>query len=228
MSGQLEKLRVLLRQHSHIPYATPGSANYAALREAYILDSHTVPLAIVRPQTPDDVALLVSHAVVERIPLCVRAGGHDLFGRCFAPGAITLDLRDLASVRVAADRRSATIGGGVLASHLAAELGRHKLATAVGSAPTVGWVGWATHGGYGPFVANYGLGVDQILGATVINCKGHIVEADESMLEAIRGGGGCIGVIADITIKVYPLEQVSMQAGTFGISVILLFFNTLN
>ncbi|KAH7136849.1 D-lactate dehydrogenase [Dactylonectria estremocensis] len=208
MSQKGEILAVFFRQYPHIIYATPTSENYEALREAYILDNPAVPLAIVRPQTADDVALLVSHAVAQGIEISVRSGGHDLFGRCFAQDALAIDMRDIDFVHVADDRCSATIGGGVIASHLAAELGRHKLATAFGSAPTVGWVGWAIHGGYGPFVANYGLGVDQILAATVVDHKGTIVTADDAMLTAIRGGGGCIGVIVDVTVRVYPLDQV--------------------
>lgn len=52
------------------------------------------------------------------------------------------------------------------------------------------------------------MGVDQILGAKIVNWKGRIVEADERMLQAIRGGGGTLGVIVAMTIKVYPLEKV--------------------
>lgn len=208
MGSKLEILDNLLAQHPHIIFAPPNSANYTSLREAYILDTPASPLAIARPQTCHDVALLVSLAVAHDVEISVRAGGHDLFGRCFVSGALCIDMRDICFVRVADDRRSAVIGGGVLASHLAGELGRHGLAAAVGSAPTVGWVGWATHGGYGPFAANYGLGVDQILGAKLVNCEGEVVDADESMLVAIRGGGGCLGVIVELTIKVYPLKQV--------------------
>ncbi|CAK7205385.1 hypothetical protein SEUCBS139899_008155 [Sporothrix eucalyptigena] len=208
MSNPLDKLEALLHQHPHIQYASPLSSGYAELREAYILGTEAKPLTIIRPQNAEDVALLVSYAVAERIPLTVRGGGHDLFGRCFATGAIAIDMRDIRSVHITADKKTATIGGGILATDLAGELGRHKLATAVGSAPTVGWVGWATHGGYGPFAANYGLGLDQILGATLVNSKGEIVEADELMLATIRGGGGSIGVIIDVTIKVYPLSKI--------------------
>lgn len=62
--------------------------------------------------------------------------------------------------------------------------------------------------GYGPFVGNYGLGVDQILGAKVVNHEGKIVDADEKMLQVIRGGGGTLGVIVAMTVMVYPLDKV--------------------
>lgn len=57
-------------------------------------------------------------------------------------------------------------------------------------------------------MGNYGLGVDQIVGAKVVNHEGRIVEADDRMLQVIRGGGGTLGVIVALTIKVYPLDKV--------------------
>jgi hypothetical protein len=48
--------------------------------------------------------------------------------------------------------------------------------------------GWATHGGYSPFEPNYGMGVDQILSAKVVDQSGSIVDAAPEMLEVIRGG----------------------------------------
>lgn len=73
----------------------------------------------------------------------------------------------------------------------------------------MGYVGWSTLGGYGPFSTCYGLGVDQIVAAKVVNAEGQIVDADNDMLTGIRGGGGTLGVITELTIKVYPLEKVS-------------------
>jgi FAD/FMN-containing dehydrogenase len=73
----------------------------------------------------------------------------------------------------------------------------------------VGYVGWATLGGYGPFSTSHGLGVDQIVGAKIVNPKGELVDADEELLQGIRGGGGIFGVITELTIKVYPLKEVS-------------------
>ncbi len=72
----------------------------------------------------------------------------------------------------------------------------------------MGYVGWATLGGYGPFSTSHGLGVDQIVAAKVVNAKGELVEADAELLQGIRGGGGIFGVIVELTIKVYPLKEV--------------------
>lgn len=216
--GSLDKTRDVCAglesflQGYQIPYATPSSPTYPSLRAAYITSFESViPLCIVRPRNPNEVALVVKHVISNSIQFAIRAGGHDLFGRCFREAAVTIDLRDLNSVKTSTNRRSATIGGGVLAERVAEELGRVGLMTALGSFASVGYVGWATHGGYGQFAANYGLGVDQILGAIIVNCEGDIVEADEAMLEVIRGAGGTIGVVVEMTIAVYPLKEVRRQ-----------------
>ena len=122
-----------------------------------------------------------------------------------------IDMRDISYVVVNESRTSARIGGGILFSKLGAELSNEKLASALGTIPFVGYTGWATYGGYGGLSANYGLGLDNIIGAKVINWKGEVVDADEKMLKGIRGAGGFIGVIAELTIKVYPLEGVSIS-----------------
>lgn len=131
----------------HIRYVKPSSPDYGEFRQQYILDTPAVPLGIARPQTAEDVARIVSYAVTESIEITVRSGGHDLYGRCFAQDALGIDMRDIAFVDVDSAGTSATIGGGILAGSLATELAKKNLATAYGSVPSVGYVGWSTHGG---------------------------------------------------------------------------------
>lgn len=46
------------------------------------------------------------------------------------------------------------------------------------------------------------------MGATVVDAKGSIREADETLLTGLRGGRGALGVIVEIKIKVYTLDKV--------------------
>jgi FAD/FMN-containing dehydrogenase len=73
---------------------------------------------------------------------------------------------------------------------------------------SVGYVGWATLGGYSPLSTKYGLGVDHIVGAKYVNGEGTLVDAGEEELKAMRGGGGCLGIITEMTIKVHSLKEV--------------------
>lgn len=179
------------------------------MRESYILNTGITPLGIARPKSAADVAFLIKLCTSYSIPFTIRSGGHGLFGRCFAPDALAIDMRDLKSVTIDEDNMTATAGGGILAGDLAKALENRSLAAPMGSIGSVGYIGWASHGGYGQLGSNYGLGVDGIVGATVVNAEGKVVDADEEMLVGIKGGGGCLGVIVEMKIKVARLEKVS-------------------
>lgn len=209
---KLSILTEFLSSNPQISHATPSSPDYQRLRSSFIINDAITPPIIVRPPSATDVAALVTIMTTHSIPFTIRSGGHDLFLRSMANDAVTVDLRDIAHVHIDRESHSARIGGGILISDLAAELGKADLATAYGTIPTVGYVGWAIHGGYGPLGGLYGLGADQILGARVVNARGQLVDADRHMLMGIRGGGGTLGVIVEMTIRVYPLSKVR---GTF-------------
>ena len=210
--GKVQQLEEYLQKHlRHVHYVTPTSPDYAQLREALIIDSPAVPIAITRPKDTDDIAALVQYAVSSDIEITVRTGGHDLWGRCFAQDALAIDMREIKFVHVADDRCSAKIGGGTLTGDLVSTLAQHKLATATGNISSVDYVGWATLGGYGPFLPNYGLGVDQIIGAKLVNHEGKVVQVNSEMLRAIRGGGGTLGVIVELSIKGYSLDKVTLR-----------------
>ncbi|KAJ9303116.1 CAZyme family AA7 [Paecilomyces variotii] len=204
----MDHLIQFLAQNPHIKYATPASSEFESLRLGYIFNETVIPAIIVRPRSAEDVSALVSLLASNELPFSIRVGGNDLFGRSQVHNAITIDLRDIAYIHVDDGARTARLGGGVLVADLVRELEYRGLVTPTGAIPSVGYVGWATHGGYGLLSAQYGLGADQILGARVVDCRGEIVDANEDMLMAIRGAGGLLGVIVEVTIKVYPLDKV--------------------
>ncbi|KAJ5081110.1 D-lactate dehydrogenase [Penicillium angulare] len=220
MSGstQLNALETFLQGHPTIKYTPPSSPDYPAARQIFNSSRRDNPLAIVQPQSSSDVAALVKYAKSSSLPFTIRAGGHNLEGLSLVEGALLIDLRALTAVKVASDRKSATVQCGILQVELANALWEEGLVTPRGALPSVGYVGWATYGGYGPFSSHWGLGVDQILGATIVNANGEIVKADESLLQGIRGGGGLYGVILDLTIKVYPLTSLLAGAIIFDSS----------
>ncbi|KAG0652452.1 Gibberella pigment 3 [Hyphodiscus hymeniophilus] len=205
---RLTGLKAFLQGHPEIQYATPTSSNYEALRKTYILDNPAVPLAIVRPQNAEDVAALVTYAKANGLRIAVRSGGNSLFGKSMVNDALIVDMRDIAYVKLNESKTLATVGGGIIMGDLANELTKQGLATAMGTIPFVGFVGWSTYGGYGPFSPQYGLGCDNIVGAKVVNFQAEVIEADEEMLRGIRGAGGAFGPIVEMTVKVYQLKNI--------------------
>ncbi|OJZ80650.1 hypothetical protein ASPFODRAFT_212404 [Aspergillus luchuensis CBS 106.47] len=218
-STPLTALEAFLLSHPSIGYIPPTSAEYVpTASRGWIAGINARPLAIVQPQSPADVAALVKFAKSHAVPFTVRSGGHNLEGRSVVDGALLIDLRALTAVTIAPDRQSATVQGGILQGELASILWEEGLCTPTGSIPTVGYVGWATYGGYGPFSSHWGLGVDQIVEATVVDANGEIIVADECLLRGIRGAGGIFGIIVDVTIRVYPLTKLLAGAIIFDSS----------
>ncbi|OJJ51659.1 hypothetical protein ASPZODRAFT_127775 [Penicilliopsis zonata CBS 506.65] len=207
MASPLAALQAFLHNHPDIKCTTPSAAEYPSISEIWNVGHAGTPLAIVHPQSADDVCRVIRYARTAGLRSTIRTGGHNLVGSTMVEGALVIDLRALAGVAIAADRQSVTIGGGILQGELAKKLWEEGLATPTGTVPSVGYVGWAMYGGYGPFSGNWGLGVDQILHATLVNAEGEIVKADARLLRGIRGAGGMLGVIVDLTVKVYPLKQ---------------------
>lgn len=204
----MDQLTTFLSENTHIHYATPQSPDYADLCRGYIINATPKPAMIVRPRSAGDVSSLISLLTAHDLPFTVRTGGHDMFGRSQIQDGITIDMREIAYVHVDKDSQTARLGGGVIIIDMLRELQKHGMTTPHASTPSVGYVGWATYGGYGLLSAKYGLGVDQIVGAIVVDAKGAIREADETLLTGLRGGGGALGVIVEIKIKVYPLDKV--------------------
>ncbi|KAE8329991.1 hypothetical protein BDV39DRAFT_213462 [Aspergillus sergii] len=169
------------------------------------------PLAIVRPQTEEEVSQVVEACSNQRIPLAIRSGGHDFFGRSLVAGGIVIDMRATDSIILSPDKTSARVGGGVIAGTLQQFLAAHQLFTPTGQSKTVGYVSWACGGGYGFYVGTYGFGIDQILGARVVLASGAIIDTDDDqeLLWALRGAGaGNFGVIVELRVKVYPAPKL--------------------
>ncbi|KAJ6024873.1 6-hydroxy-D-nicotine oxidase [Penicillium herquei] len=210
-TNHLATVETFLQNHpSSIKFIPPSSAEFATTREVWNGSRPDQPLAIVQPQSKEDVAILIKFVKSNAIPFSVRSGGHNLEGLALVQDALLIDLRALSSVTVASDRKSATVGGGILQGDVIDKLWSQGLATATGTIPHVGYYGWASYGGYGPFSSKWGLGVDQILNVTLVDPNGDFVEveADDPLLKGIRGAGGVFGVIVDVTIKVYPAPSL--------------------
>ena len=207
----LTGLASFLEKHPSIKYYTPSSPDFDKISTAFIILPHKPP-SIVRPQSVEDVCALITHCVATSTPFVVATGNHDLDGRSQIEGALRIDMRDIAHVEVSDDRQTARVGGGVLSLGLLETLAEKKLMTPTATFPSVGYTGWVMQGGYSSTMGKFGLGIDQLVGARVVNYKGECVEADEDLLEGLRGGGGNFGVVVELTVKVYPLQEVMLIA----------------
>ena len=164
------------------------------------------PDAVLRPATTADVALATVYARETGVPLVPRSGGHSVW--YVEPGALLLDLA--AFDRVTVDGDLVSVGGGATWGAVARALAPHGLAISSGDTATVGVGGNTLGGGIGWMVRDWGLAVDQLVGAEVVTGAGNVVEAadEPDLLWALRGGGGNVGVVTRFDFRAHRIPGV--------------------
>jgi FAD/FMN-containing dehydrogenase len=196
------------------PLLLPGTTHYANAsvisNERY---SGVHPKAIARAVVEADVAACVRFAARSSLPFTVRCGGHSYAGYSTNAGLVC-DVRRLNAINLAADRRSVTVGAGVLAIDLITALAAHGLAVPTGSCPTVGISGLALGGGVGFAARTMGATCDNILAVRIVTADGRVRVADPStnsdLLWACRGGGGGnFGAVTALTLATHPVSTAA-------------------
>lgn len=215
IDAALALVQELKTAHPTITVLLRSDPAFEATSKCYIITPNPNCLGLARPKSAEEVGALVKFCTTRSLPFVVRVGGHDCSARSQIPDALMIDLREICHVRVDEDdaaapgkQRTAKVGGGCLISGLLDELEKYGLVTPVGTISSVGYLGWAYVGGYGPLSSVYGMGLDQIVGAKVVTAAGERVEADKDLLKGIRGAAGALGVVVEVTIKVFPLDKV--------------------
>jgi FAD/FMN-containing dehydrogenase len=187
----------------------PGDADYDAARQVIYggIDRH--PAVIVRVADADDVSSVVSLARETGLELAVRGGGHSLSGHSVTEGGTVLDLRDLTSLDVDAEARTAWAGAGLTARDVSTAAAAHELAIGFGDTGSVGIGGITLGGGVGYLVRKHGLTIDSLLAAEIVTADGKVLEVDADtypdLFWAIRGGGGNFGVVTRFKYRLHEL-----------------------
>ncbi|MEQ3552898.1 FAD-binding oxidoreductase [Pseudonocardia nematodicida] len=176
----------------------------------------TRPAVVVRCAATADVQAAVRAARRSDVPLSVRGGGHDFWGRGLREGGVVVDLTGMREVRVDGAARVAEIGGGALSSDLVGAAEELDLTAVTGTAGSVGVLGLALGGGYGPLIGRHGTAADNLLGADVVLADGSRTvtdaEHEPDLLWALRGGGGNLGVVTSARLRLHP--GATVVAGT--------------
>ncbi|GAB91950.1 FAD-binding oxidoreductase [Gordonia rhizosphera] len=171
------------------------------------------PAAVVRCLDARDVAESVSFAVAEGLPVAVRAGGHGAAGYGCVEDGLVIDLRAIDHVRVDTDRGVVAIGGGACAGKVDTTTHSFGLATTTPTVSTVGMAGFTLGGGISYLTRKHGLAVDNLVGADVVLADGTLVRAgeggDEDLLWGLAGGGGNLGVVTELRMRLHPVSVVT-------------------
>jgi FAD/FMN-containing dehydrogenase len=191
----------------------PGDADYDDVRRVfYVKADDRRPAAIVRVANEKDASTVVRFAAETGTELAVRCGGHSGAGLSTSDGGVVLDVRDLRTLEIDADGRTAWAGSGFTAADYTTATAERDRATGFGDTGSVGIAGITLGGGVGYLSRLHGLTIDSLLAAEIVTADGEIrlvdEEHDPDLFWAIRGGGGNFGVATRFRYALHELGQV--------------------
>ncbi|KAI1190764.1 hypothetical protein F5B17DRAFT_437981 [Nemania serpens] len=189
------------------------------------------PAYVVNATTAMDVKLSFDFARKHNIRVVVKSTGHDFQGRSQAPGALSIWVHHMQSLKIhkafqpaackfTIDTPAVTVGGGSQLGAIYEELDKINQTIVGGNSKSVSVGGYLTGGGHSILGPRYGLGADHVLELEAVTPMGDIVTANEcqnkDLFWAMRGGGGStFGVLTSVTIATHPTPK--LVAGIIGV-----------
>jgi FAD/FMN-containing dehydrogenase len=190
-----------------------GEPGYEHARRLYNAMIDKRPRLIVRCANVADVIHAVHYAREQGLPLAVRGGGHSGAGLGSCDDGLVIDLSALRGIRIDPAMRTARVEGGSTWGEVDHATHAFGLATVSGIISTTGVGGLTLGGGHGHLSRQYGLTIDNLLGADLVLTDGRFVTVSETqhpeLFWAIRGGGGNFGVATSFLFQLHPVSQVN-------------------
>ncbi|KAG6865596.1 hypothetical protein C0993_007919 [Termitomyces sp. T159_Od127] len=188
---------------------TSSSPGYDSARDRYPKNVVLKPTYIAQPISVQDIPHAIKFALSQSLEIAIKGGGVNPYPASSSDGGLVIDLSKLNAVKLSDDKQSVSVGGGALWSDVYAQTDKHGVVPIGGNVHFLGVGGVTLAGGYSHLSGKHGLGVDNILQATVVLADGRIVTTNENqepdLFWAIRGGVNQFGVVAELVLKTYPL-----------------------
>ncbi|XP_057431435.1 berberine bridge enzyme-like 21 [Lotus japonicus] len=201
---------------------SPTNPSFSTVLQNYIRNARfntsatKKPLIIVTPLQESHVQAAVICAKTIKVQLKIRSGGHDYEGISYISNEpfIIIDLFNLRRVTVDIAKEVAVVQAGATLGELYYGIWQKSKVHGfpAGVCPTVGVGGHISGGGYGNMLRKYGLSVDNVIDAQIVDVQGRILDRKsmgEDLFWAIRGGGGgSFGVILSYTVKLVKVPEI--------------------
>ncbi|KAF8032131.1 hypothetical protein BT93_D1143 [Corymbia citriodora subsp. variegata] len=202
---------------------TPANSSYSTVLQSYIRNlrfntSDTLkPTLVLTALHESHVQAAIVCAWKLSVQMKIRSGGHDFEGISYVSISspfFILDMVNFRSVDIDIETETAWVQAGAILGEvyyrIAAKSKVHGFPAGV--CPMVGIGGHISGGGYGNMMRKYGLSVDNIVDACIINVKGEILDREsmgEDLFWAIRGGGGAsFGVIISYKVNLVRVPEM--------------------
>lgn len=196
--------------------AAPNKFDYDA---SYSKRKQLTPQVRVVASSAQAVGSTIRWATSHGVSFAIRSGGHSYEGFSQNPDLV-IDVRGMAAIELAANKKSVTIGSGASLGAVYKALEPSQRAIPAGTCFPVGVAGHSLGGGFGLLGRPFGLACDSVLSMEVVDISGHIlnVSAQENpdLFWALRGGGnGSFGVVTKFNFRTSPVNLVAKFAITW-------------
>lgn len=208
-------------QISKILYSK-GNSSFNSVLDAYVRNrrfntsSTSKPVIIVTPLSITHVQATILCTKNLGLQLKIRSGGHDYEGISYVSESpfVILDMFNFRNISIDVENETAWVQSGATLGELYYRIWEQSkvLGFPAGVCTTVGIGGHISGGGYGAMLRKFGLAVDNLLDAQVVDVKGRVLDRSsmgEDLFWAISGGGGAsFGVILGYKIKLVQVPKI--------------------
>ena len=189
---------------------TPEDPQYDAARQAWNLTVDQRPAVIVMAAGAADVMEAVQFGTSEGLTVTVQSTGHGIVRP--ANDNLLIITSPMKKIWVDAAAQTAWIEAGAKWGEVLEKTQAVGLTPLLGSSPDVGVVGYTLGGGFGWLGRKYGLAADSVRLFELVTADGRLLRASETensdLFWGLRGGGGSLGIVTGMEIKLYPVTKV--------------------
>jgi FAD/FMN-containing dehydrogenase len=190
----------------------PGDAGWDEIRQSWNLAVDQRPVAIVFPESPDDVAATVVFAAAHGLKVAFNGGGHNAGPIDWSADTLLVKTERMTGIEIDSDARRARIEAGVLGRPLARAAWEHGLCYLSGTSPDAGVVGYMLGGGYSWMIRRFGLAANSVLAVELVTADGRHIRTDAKtepdLFWAVRGGGGSFGAVTALELRLEPISEI--------------------
>ncbi|XP_024022776.1 berberine bridge enzyme-like 8 [Morus notabilis] len=182
---------------------TPNNSSFSSVLQAYIRNSRfntsttRKPFLILTALHVSHIQASILCARRHNLQMKIRSGGHDYEGVSYVAEVpfFILDMLNLRAIEIDIEKETAWIQTGATLGEVYYRIAEKSKVHGypAGVCPTVGVGGHISGAGYGNMMRKYGLTVDNIDDALIVDVNGQLLDRKamgEDLFWAISGGGG--------------------------------------